>query len=277
MQIKIASSDTVLKRARCSDDRPFSEALLMDLVHQQTSIPVPAVRRTVKYHRSRVFPDGVRHDWDDGFFAMEYVRGQTLAACWSTLSLWSRLRVVWELRQHIRELRRVQSPFSNRPGPLGGSAAQELHNLIFYEKRPHFETVDDLTEWYSVKMKRTKGNGAVPLDTPPFPDASPLVITHADLHHGNIILDDSGRVWVIDWGHSGYFPIWFEFVTAALIARISKAPDSWLVLLPLVTGPHFAYESYAEESRMILRTKKHSSFTGLYPLWQQLKIWLGWT
>lgn len=52
---------------------------------------------------------------------------------------------------------------------------------------------------------------------PPGPmtfDASlPLVLTHLDLHPGNIIVGDDGRVWLIDWEHAGFYPQWFEYAS----------------------------------------------------------------
>ena len=45
-------------------------------------------------------------------------------------------------------------------------------------------------------------------------DASlPLVLTHLDLHPGNIIVGDDGRVWLIDWEHAGFYPQWFEYAS----------------------------------------------------------------
>lgn len=33
---------------------------------------------------------------------------------------------------------------------------------------------------------------------------------HLDFNQSNVILDDTGKVWLIDWGLSGAYPPWFE-------------------------------------------------------------------
>ena len=45
-----------------------------------------------------------------------------------------------------------------------------------------------------------------------FDDSAPLVLTHQDLNMRNLIVGDDGRLWVIDWAWSGFYPRWFEFV-----------------------------------------------------------------
>lgn len=44
-------------------------------------------------------------------------------------------------------------------------------------------------------------------------DASlPPVLTHLDIHPGNVIASDNGRVCLIDWELACFDPQWFEYV-----------------------------------------------------------------
>lgn len=54
--------------------------------------------------------------------------------------------------------------------------------------------------------------GKAPSDAKPFDSPRPLVLTHLDLTPYNLILDDDNRLWMVDWGLSGVYPEWFEYV-----------------------------------------------------------------
>ena len=259
-----------MKRVECLDGGPAAEVLTMEYVRQQTNIPIPATRRFVQDR----LPDDTDWFYGLGLIAMEYIRGSTLRVAWPTLSFWNKLRVIWTLRQYISQLRQVTSKYSTRPGPPGGCSALPPPGMIFYGTTPPFENSDQLELWYRYTIRKGKSNGRLPRELPPFPDASPLVMTHADLDLGNIMIDESGHVWLIDFGASGYFPKWYEYITAVQIARVKKAPNTWLALLPLVTGPYFAHEAYAEQVGIVSRREHDLSFTGLYAVWMGLKSYI---
>lgn len=40
-----------------------------------------------------------------------------------------------------------------------------------------------------------------------------LAFTHQDLAPRNIIVDNQGDLWLVDWGSSGWYPIYFEYVS----------------------------------------------------------------
>ena len=128
------------------EGRPSAEELTMECVQQQTTISIPAIRRSV---RDRL-PGDKHYDRLDsrGFIAMDYIRGSTLSVEWPILSLWGKLRVVWTLRQYIRQLRRITSPYSTRPGPIGGPSALQPLGVLFDQNIPSFETVDEMVQYY---------------------------------------------------------------------------------------------------------------------------------
>lgn len=100
-----------------------SEILTMRLVSQASSIPVPAIRRVVYLGGARAI-------------IMDYIPGKTLDSCWSSLSFWRRLRIIWTLRGYVRQLRRIQVPGALRstmfPGPIA-SEPQVCYGSMFTE------------------------------------------------------------------------------------------------------------------------------------------------
>lgn len=95
--------DTVVKRAFELEDDPkdLSEALALNSVFSQTTIPVPRVRRVV-----------------GNLIVMDYIPGRTLSEVWPSLSLFGRLHIAITLRRYIRQLRSICFPGQTTPGPL---------------------------------------------------------------------------------------------------------------------------------------------------------------
>lgn len=70
-----------------------------------------------------------------------------------------------------------------------------------------------------------------------FDDSVPLVLTHGDISLYNVRLGYDGTVWLLDWGHSGVYPKWFEY--AAIMTyddRTRRTPHSWLWFAPFIAG-----------------------------------------
>jgi len=196
--VRLIGRDTVIKFPSLSP----SEAATINLVRASTSIPVPAVRRLIPGDRQQ-----------EHYLVMEYVPGRTLDACWSTLGLWRKLVLVWTLRKYVRQLRKV--PFGPpgqepRPGPIG-EEPQECQGTFFtdYGAGP-FPTYTILAEWFAHKLAVSQRMKKAPLTVRPFDRSMPLVLTHFDLAPRNLILDNTNRLWVLDWGYAGFYPQWFE-------------------------------------------------------------------
>ena len=43
-------------------------------------------------------------------------------------------------------------------------------------------------------------------------DIKDLVMCHMDVHLHNLMVDDSGKLWLIDWDCAGFYPEFFEYV-----------------------------------------------------------------
>jgi hypothetical protein len=69
-----------------------------------------------------------------------------------------------------------------------------------------------------------------------------------DLNPRNMILDEDGRLWIIDWAWTGYYPVWFEYVT--MIDRVENEEMRgfqdrfWELMIPFVCGPFFKQEKW---------------------------------
>ncbi|KIM44983.1 hypothetical protein M413DRAFT_51094, partial [Hebeloma cylindrosporum] len=201
---------TVIKSAQdMMDDVEYpSEALVLQLVAQQTSIPVPQVRRLVQGGSSILI-------------AIEFIPGQQLSSIWPTLSWFGRLRVAFTMHSYVRQLRKIRHPRSSVPGPMGGpdEGGRICPSPVFgpiVDRRGPFASYADLTHFFNERLARLlKSQRKQPpsLETfTTFDDSQPLVLTHQDLNPRNFIVGDDGRLWLVDWAWAGFFPPWFEFV-----------------------------------------------------------------
>lgn len=106
-QVVPISKDTVLK-GECVWESAYAEALAMDLVREQTSIPIPHMRKLMCVN-------------GDGLILMDLVKNaERLETVWPSLSFWNKFKIVLAIRLYTRQLRRIEyAPSSNVPGPLG--------------------------------------------------------------------------------------------------------------------------------------------------------------
>ncbi|KAG1741334.1 kinase-like domain-containing protein [Suillus lakei] len=184
--------DTVAK-VHLYTHEAITEALNLSMLRSMTTIPVPEVRQVVVNASSNTY------------IVMEYIDGETLASCWDRLSLLSKLRIAWTLRGYIGQLRRLRRSV---PGTLDGVACT---GPIFtdYGAGP-FTSYDEMTTWLNHKLDVAQQMKRAPLDAPRFDNSWPLVFTHQDLCPRNIMLARDGKVYMVDWEGSGFYPSWFE-------------------------------------------------------------------
>jgi hypothetical protein len=104
------SGDTVVKLGR-DWDSTTSEVLAMELVRNQTRIPIPHKRCAIRHH----------HSEGNGLIVMDLVpNSQQLRVAWPSLSFLGKLKVSLTMRRYLCQLRRIQySSSNNTPGPPG--------------------------------------------------------------------------------------------------------------------------------------------------------------
>ena len=229
---------------------PRLEGAAFELARTRTKIPIPRILRTIEDEEGNTF------------IVMDYIPGERLDHAWPTLSLWSKLWVAFTLRRYIRQLRQVNSSV---PGPVADSP-QFCDTYLFGEKRcGPFPDYASLSAFYnrkrditiSVSKSRVDGGNRIrraPPDIEPFDDSRPLVFNHGDLSMRNIILGRDGRIWLVDWGLSGFYPRWFEYVSMVYTAESDGAPDSWNRLIPFIADPLFKHMKWMDRIGAALRT-----------------------
>lgn len=216
------------------------EALAMRLVWEHTTIPIPRVLRTLPVEK-----------WERAFIVMDFIEGERLDRAWPGLSLWSRLRVAWTLRSYVRQLRRISIPPPPFPGPLGPEPSMcegQSFSLLDpgYQDRAWQSTqklLDRLKKTAEERF-RTHHPQQSPKTYPELEDPGALVFTHNDLNMRNIILGKDGKVWLIDWDFSGYYPKYFEYLSMLFATEVPDADESFSPYVPFVTDPYFPTQAW---------------------------------
>ncbi|KAF8972793.1 hypothetical protein BDZ97DRAFT_859313 [Flammula alnicola] len=235
------SEDTVVKLGR-DWDSTTSEALAMELVRKQTQIAVPRMRRAIRHHH----PEG------NGLIVMDFVpNSQQLRVAWPSLSVLGKLKVVLTMRLYLRQLRRVQhSSSNNTPGPLGPTPLP-CNGLQFgYDAKGPFSTISALETYFRKEHSAAEDRASrgwapspncKPLDASAF---ASLIFTHNDLNMRNLLLDNHRVLWVVDWGFSGFYPPWFEYLGMRYAVQKDKDPESWQKCIRYMTEPAFEVEEW---------------------------------
>jgi thiamine kinase-like enzyme len=68
---------------------------------------------------------------------------------------------------------------------------------------------DQIEAWFNNKLKICKSVRWAPEDVPLF-CFTKFVNTHQDISPRNLILDQHGQIWLVDWAYSGAYPPGFE-------------------------------------------------------------------
>ncbi|KAK0441504.1 kinase-like domain-containing protein [Desarmillaria tabescens] len=230
------TSGIVAKSMLIPVDGMPSEALILNLVHEATNIPVPQVRRVVTSHFKAVI-------------LMDYIPGARLSDVWHELSLFRKIRVAMTLRSYILQLRSIRHPRALIPGPMasGNRAMTCWSPRIFgtmIESRGPFASYDDLSSFFNTRQTMSLGASS---ELENFDDSSHLVLVHHDLNMRNIILGDDGQIWLIDWGWSGFYPPWWEYVSMK-----KQAEKNWafmVLFIPFICDPFFRQDMWLKRMR----------------------------
>ncbi|KAG5732289.1 hypothetical protein E4T56_gene11349 [Termitomyces sp. T112] len=234
---------TIAKPSHITDDDldEAAEANALNLVFAKSTIPVPRVRRVVKTSESFLI-------------IMDYIPGRSLAEVWPTLSIWQKIGMAWTLRHYIHQLRHLEAPSTTPPGPISVNGPRICQSPLFGQVRPtrgsFASYAADLSYFFNKCHKKASDRKNIPLDDPlradKFDDSEALVLTHHDLNLRNMILGEDGRLWIVDWGWSGYYPRWFEYIAMweqNQREEISGTDDEfWKRLIPFVAGPYFRHK-----------------------------------
>ncbi|KAB8069845.1 kinase-like domain-containing protein [Aspergillus leporis] len=145
------------------------------------------------------------------YIVMSYIDGILVDEVWSELSNTIRCGIQKQLHDFIRQLRHLKA---DRPGPIGGGVSQGAF-FTDYGAGP-FASKGEMEGWFDDRLAVCQDFGIVDAGQPGFGGLfQHLVMCHMDIHLRNLILDDQGKVWLIDWAFAGMYPAYFE--TASIL------------------------------------------------------------
>ncbi|KAF5382840.1 hypothetical protein D9757_007277 [Collybiopsis confluens] len=236
---------TVAKGTRDTEEYTLypAEANALNLAFEKTTIPVPRVQRVSKYD-------------DRHTIILDYIKGPLLAEVWSTYSIWRKVWVAFILRRYVRQLRQVKASPTAPPGPIApGARPLTCESPVFGPIQPcrgPFASYGELTSFCNERAFRACLADKLPKDDPRwkegFDDSEALVLTHQDIIPRNIIVGEDGKLWLIDFGWSGYWPPWFEYISMKAQSENEvnhgMRYEHWDLFIPFICGPYFKQENW---------------------------------
>ncbi|KAK3297273.1 kinase-like domain-containing protein [Chaetomium fimeti] len=214
----------------------------MLFVRQFTSVPVPTVY-------------ALFHDKETGnnFIIQEYIPGTMLDLLWDKLSYTEKMRITWQLRQNMEELRRIPSP-----GYYGGIWEQPAPYYSFRGLESAFSAAQETEEYWAYGLWRSldlklKGNARRILRSrwckyQAIFKGHEAVFTHGGLYPGNIMLnEETGTVVIINWELSGWYPSFWEYCCAIILLQYRR---DWALWVPVIL------DKYVEELKLVKSHRK---------------------
>ncbi|KAI1735336.1 hypothetical protein F4680DRAFT_461796 [Xylaria scruposa] len=186
--------------------RYFSYEELHDVIlaielARSINVRTPRVRRTVQVE-----------DFYECIF--DRVQGVNLMDAWIDLGWISTIRLGFQLRWMIRNMRSQKSPTA---GSLGTGIVRTfwIEDMYGIPLRASSYTIMSLVNfWYNVgsftkESKKTKEQHETTCEGP-LKLSQQLVFTHHDLAPRNLMIDLAGNLNIVDWDFAGWYPPFFE-------------------------------------------------------------------
>ncbi|KAL4884104.1 hypothetical protein BJY04DRAFT_182864 [Aspergillus karnatakaensis] len=196
----------------------MGEAESLILLAERPQIPVPRVLSAYTIN-------------DIGFILMTKIDGQTLGSCIDSMSAEELCAISNQLKGYIHEWRAFGSSFL---GSVGGGPCQDIifrHPWDYRSKRKYgpFYSFEQYKHGVVEALVASRPDGGGWYDeeealrqeiltaSPPLADTLG-VLTHGDVHPGNIMVKNGAITGILDWGDSGYSVPEREFFAAKRIA-----------------------------------------------------------
>lgn len=126
-----------------------------------------------------------------GYIVMEFIRGKII----EPLEDRSAITKVAQVFDYFASLRHTS------PGPLCGGICR---GLLFPDTEDlQFDTLDEMEKWFNSRL--------FPHDPKLTIRGFELVLCHLDIAPRNILWQDDGSFYLIDWASAGYYPRLFQF------------------------------------------------------------------
>lgn len=201
--------------AKHSSVQPAADEVAAMDVARELGILVPEVKRVVTVD-TRVY------------IIMERVRGNTLEESWPRISWKSSIRTAFQLRRFVRAMRRQRS---STAGALRSGKCNSIWLEDYYGLPPHAtpETFTSFINFWLNYVSKRKGRIAARARSHFIPATSEFfVFTHQDLAPRNLLIDENDDLWIVDWELSGWYPIYFEYVSMQNFQMPKWSKLSWL-------------------------------------------------
>jgi hypothetical protein len=195
----------------------MGEAEALVLLAERSQIPVPEVLSAYTIN-------------DIGFILMTKIDGQTLGSCMDSMSPEELSAISRQLKAYILEWRAFSSSFL---GSVSGGPCQDIifqHPWDYRSTRKYgpFDSFEQCKHGIVEALRASRPNGVwydeeeallqkILTASPPLADTLG-VLTHGDVHPGNIMVKNGVITGIIDWGNSGYSVPEREFFAAKRIA-----------------------------------------------------------
>ncbi|KND88259.1 hypothetical protein TOPH_07044 [Tolypocladium ophioglossoides CBS 100239] len=209
--------DTYILKDR-SNNNPNFESINIQFLQQHTTVPVPKILK----------------DWTEEsgryFLIMERMQGQLLKDAWADID-----HVAQQTIGYLSQLRSLRSD------KIHSLKESPIYSAFLFRNGygvPHGPLASDGELWHEMSKALT----GVPDNTRTqlqqrMPPAEPYTFTHGDLTNTNIIVRDFNLVGIVDWEASGYFPVWWEYRCAKLLARLLCTQQEKHYAVLLLEGP----------------------------------------
>ncbi|KAJ7227321.1 kinase-like domain-containing protein [Mycena pura] len=180
----------------------LTEALTLDYIAANTTIPVPRVHRI--FEDSRGYLNLV----------MDYVEGMELEQVWDGMQPRDRLAVMHQLRDYIAQLRKLKPP---RPGAVEALNGDACKDFRIRADRP-FASVAEFQmflgrDWF-MENKLAEYNEFAPALQRSAARSYRTVFTHCDLAPRNILVKGARIVAIVDLEFGGWYPEYWEYTQA---------------------------------------------------------------
>lgn len=158
--------------------------------------------RVPKVHRI------VRRDESSFLLVMDRIQGMTVEQLWRDMSIFTTLRVAWQLRGYLRSMMSVVSQTTG--GLHSGHVESEWIDTI-HKPIPHASpfAFSSYLNWW---LTECRPDVCAPRPDLKFPTPPRHVLVHQDLAPRNMILDPQGTLWLVDWGNAGFYPSVMEYM-----------------------------------------------------------------
>lgn len=178
------------------------EAETMQFVSSHTSVPIP------KVHGTFTNEDGIT------FIVMEFVRGETLEAVWTTLSKDDKQELALQFGSYIDNMRKLK-------GEYVGALGRRSCNVVSLQG-PYtgpFNTENELNETMLRDFEREVPGYFGSVLKKLMKDNHQVVFSHSDFSMRNIMVLDKQIVAVLDWESAGFFPEYWDYAHSFLGVR----------------------------------------------------------